>query len=151
MTYGATGYLYVLLVLENKLKLAYESEPEKVEGTLKSLQDTIAEVVQLLVKACVVKNDQTTTSQSTKDGVTVNSETKKNRPYLRCEFYGEPYYGVAYGTVGLVYMLIKAVYAVPTMQGVQELMAAIEGSLHQILETMGDKGVLPIKQGEGAY
>ena len=50
--------------------------------------------------------------------MTVNSETKKNRPYLRCEFYGEPYYGVAYGTVGLVYMLIKAVYAVPTMAGV---------------------------------
>ena len=49
-------------MLENKLKLAYESEPEKVEATLKSLQDTIAEVVQLLVKACVVKNDQTTTS-----------------------------------------------------------------------------------------
>ena len=54
--------------------------------------------------------------------MTVNSETKKNRPYLRCEFYGEPYHGVAYGTVGLVYMLIKAVYAVPSMQGVQELM-----------------------------
>jgi hypothetical protein len=48
-------------------------------------------------------------------------------------------------------MLIKAVYAVPSMQGVQELMAAIEGSLYQILETMGDSGVLPIKQAEGAY
>jgi len=81
----------------------------------------------------------------------VNSETKKNRPYLRCEFYGEPYHGVAYGTVGLVYMLIKAVYAVPSMQGVQELMAAIEGSLYQILDTMGDSGVLPIKQGESSY
>ena len=97
----------------------------------------------------MVKSDTTTTAKSAKGGVTVNSETtKKNRPHLRCEFYGEPYHGVAYGTVGLVYMLIKAVYAVPTMQGVQELMAAIEGSLHQILDTMGDSGVLPIKQGE---
>ena len=99
-----------------------------------------------MVKACVVNNDTVTTSQTQKAGVTVNSETKKNRPYLRCEFYGEPYYGVAYGTVGLVYMLIKAVYAVPSMQGVQELMAAIEGSLYQILETMGDSEILELLQ-----
>jgi len=45
LTYGATGYLYVLLVLENKLRLYFESEKEKVEGLLKSLQDTISEVV----------------------------------------------------------------------------------------------------------
>ena len=61
LTYGATGYLYVLLILEAKLRTVLDKD--KIESTLKLLQDTIAEVVQLLVKACVVKNE-TTTSQS---------------------------------------------------------------------------------------
>lgn len=43
LTYGATGYLYVLLILESKLRSTLDAD--KIEPTLKSLQDTISEVV----------------------------------------------------------------------------------------------------------
>ena len=88
--------------------------PEVIEKTTKFLETLIVDTSRVLAK---------TTGKS---GI------------IKCQFHGVPYLGAAHGTIGVLYMLMKSMEAVPSLK--EELSELVEASVAHFTDLMWSNG-----------
>lgn len=91
-THGAAGYLYCLLVLEDRLQdLNTEftgSVADAINDLLGSLHSTVAKCIEVCMIACMKRGELHVTNMTTMCNLTVTSSKKKSSTTLGCLFDG---------------------------------------------------------------
>lgn len=152
--YGASGYLHVLLIIEKKLNETLGSS-RKARHHSEVMQKKIKSLALKISEKCVkYTNNRYFINRSSRKGnttVVTNTNRTESAPYIVSTFDGEFYLGAAYGSVGILYTLMRAVQAVPSLKEDAVFMRAIENTLDKILSVMEVTGCLPDTENDQMY
>ena len=113
LLYGSSGYLYCLLLLKKKFR--------------DKIKDKVDPVIVMVVDALIESG----------------SRQDVNFLYYTFPKGNSPYLGAAHGTIGILYMLIKATQELPLLQYNSNLMTKVKNTLTMLIEQQTQNGAIP--------
>jgi hypothetical protein len=117
--YGSAGYLYCLLTLRSRLGIRYHQKIDKV--------------IETVIHSLMVEGVQ------------------KDKDYLQWTFprkRGKPYIGAAHGSIGIIYMMIKALQVIPELQRDSDFVALVQNTVQVIYARQSGYGSFPFTLAE---
>jgi hypothetical protein len=80
-----------------------------------------------------------------------STNTTKRHTYIGVTVEGEKELGAAFGTVGVLYILLRGVQTVQRLQNDKHLMDSIKRTVVRIMDIMKDDGILPPNEASNIY